>query len=198
MNPIVDPGLAGRSPVQLAVQNVVAAARIADALPLAVLVAKIPGAVLPKRSYPGIVLRLSSPQAVCHIYRSGKIVLKGFGSADRLPGAFASVVEVLRAAGIALLEPVPEPRIINLVASGKFGERISLLRFAMALDLERVEYDPEQFAGLVYRADAGGVALIFASGAIVVMGMRSLDQAHVVLSEVEGVIDSVGAWQSCD
>ncbi len=198
MNPMVDPGLAGRSPVQLAVQNVVAAARIADALPLAVLVAKIPGAVLPKRSYPGIVLRLSSPRAVCHIYRSGKIVLKGFGSVDRLPGAFAAVVEVLRATGIALLDPVPEPRIINLVASGKFGERISLLRFAMALDLERVEYDPEQFAGLVYRADAGGVALVFASGAIVVMGMRSLDQAHAVLSEVEGVIDGVGAWQSGD
>ena len=29
------------------------------------------------------------------------------------------------------------------------------------------------------------MALVFASGAIVVMGMRSLDQAHAVLSEVE-------------
>ncbi len=66
----------------------------------------------------------------------------------------------------------------------------------MALDLERIEYDPETFAGLVYRARAGGTALVFASGAIVVMGARSVEQARDVAAEVRDVIDGVGAWHS--
>lgn len=180
--------------LRLWVQNVVAVARVADGLPLAELAARIPGAAHPKRNYPGIFLRVPGSKAACHVYESGKVVLTGLSAVDRLGPALAAVVETLRAAGAELLEPVPEGRVINLVATGNLGERIALFRFALALDLERIEYDPELFAGLVYRARAGGTALVFASGAIVVMGARSLEQAQSVATEVRDVIDGVGAW----
>lgn len=197
MNAAVAPAAGDTAVVRLAVQNVVAVARIAEALPLSEIAESIPGVEYPKRKYPGIVLRFAGPRVACHVYDSGKIVLTGLGTVDSLPGAFSAVVAALRGAGAVLVDPIPEPRIINVVASGNLGERISLLRLALALDLERVEYDPEHFAGLIFRASSGGVALVFASGAIVVMGVRSVDQAREVVAEVRGMIDTVGAWHTC-
>ncbi|MEN6518427.1 MAG: hypothetical protein ABFC38_09565 [Methanospirillum sp.] len=180
--------------LRLWVRNVVAVARVADALPLAALATRIPGAAHPKKNYPGIFLRVPGTKAACHVYESGKVVLTGLAAVDRIGPALAAVVETLRAAGAELLVPVPAARVINLVATGNLGMKIALSRFALALELERIEYDPEQLAGLVYRARAGGTALVFASGAIVVMGARSLEQAQAVATEVRDVIDGVGAW----
>jgi transcription initiation factor TFIID TATA-box-binding protein len=178
------------------VQNVVAVARVADALPLAELAARIPGTVYPKRNYPGLFLRIPGPRAACHVYDSGKVVFTGLVTVDHLQAALAAVVDTLRSAGAELREPVPEARVVNLVASGNLGDRVSLLRLALALALERVEYDPEQCAALFYRARAGGTASVFASGAFVVMGARSVEQARAVAAEVRNVIDTVGAWHS--
>ena len=188
------PAAADMVVLRFRVQNVVAVGRVADALPLAELAATIPGAAHPRKNYPGILLRLPGPKVACHVYESGKIVLTGLGAVDQLQAAFAAVVETLRAAGAALLEPVPEARVINLVASGNLGGKIALFRLALALGLERVEYDPEHFAALVYRVRDGGTALVFASGAFVVMGARSVEQARAVAIEVRGLIDTVGAW----
>jgi transcription initiation factor TFIID TATA-box-binding protein len=104
-------------------------------------------------------------------------------------------VDALRKGGATLFEPVPEPRVVNLVASGNLGARIALSRLAIALELERVEYDPEQFAGLVYRS-GDGTALVFASGAVVIMGARSVEGARSVAAEVRDVVDRVGAWHA--
>lgn len=196
MSSAVVPMPADLAVFRLRVYNVVAAARVADALPLAELAARIPGAAHPKKNYPGLLLHVPGSKVACHVYDSGKMVLTGLTTVEHLEAALAAVVETLRAAGAELLEPVPAARVINLVASGNLGERIALSRLALALDLERIEYDPEHFAGLVYRARAGGTALVFASGAIVVMGARSVEQARTVATEVRDLIDSVGAWHS--
>lgn len=196
MNAVNAPAEADLAEIRLRVQNIVAVARVADALPLAELAAAIPGSEFPKRDYPGLFLRIPGTRVSCHLYDSGKIMLTGLVDMDRIQPALASVVGILRAAGVELLEPVLEPRVINLVASGNFGERIALLRLALTLNLERVEYDPEHFAAIVYRARAGGTALVYASGRFVVMGVRAVDRALAVALEVRDVIDAVDAWHS--
>ena len=185
-----------RAPPRLWVQNVVAVARVADALPLAELAAKLPGAGRPKQNGPGLLIRLPGSRVSCRVYGSGRVVFTGLGAVDHLEGALASVVALLREAGGDVLEPATDVRVINLVASGNLGRKIALLRLALALDLERVEYDPEISAALVYRARGGGTALVFASGAIVVMGARSVEQARAVAGEVRDVVDATGAWQA--
>ncbi len=54
-----------------------------------------------------------------------------------------------RGAGAALDEPVPDPTIGNLVASGTLGGKVALHRLAISRNLDRIEFDPEQFPGLV-------------------------------------------------
>lgn len=195
MSATVASATAGSPALRLRVQNVVAVARVADTLPLVGIAEAIPGAEYPRGTYPGIVIRLAGPRVSCHVFDSGKIVLTGLGDVGHLEPAYAAVIGALRGAGIALADPLPEARVINLVASGHLGERVSLFRLAVALELERVEYDPEHFAGLVYRAPGGGTALLFASGALVIMGARSVEQALAVANGLRDAVDATGSWQ---
>ena len=178
----------------LKIQNVVATVRVATALDLAELAERIPGADYDKKKFPGLVLRMSSPKVVVLAFAPGKLVLTGMPHPDVLPSAFSNVLEILRDAG-AELESFDPPRVVNIVTSGSFGEGVALQRLAIAMNLEHIEYEPEVFPGLVYRvADPKGVALVFGSGAFVVTGTLTEDQAVRVAAEVRHAIDQAGAW----
>ncbi|MDL0145943.1 transcription factor, partial [Halobacterium salinarum] len=54
-----------------------------------------------------------------------------------------------------------------------------------SLGLERVEYEPEQFPGLIYRSDSvSGVVLIFASGKAVITGLSSREKLNQTAKKV--------------
>jgi transcription initiation factor TFIID TATA-box-binding protein len=58
--------------------------------------------------------------------------------------------------------------------SGDLGNQLNLNAVAIGLGLEQVEYEPEQFPGLIFRVDDPDVvALLFGSGRIVVTGAKS-------------------------
>jgi transcription initiation factor TFIID TATA-box-binding protein len=178
----------------LRIQNVVATGRVATVLDLDELAGRIPGARYDKTKFPGLVLHRSSPKVAALIYTPGKIVLTGMRHPDLLPAAFSSVLEVLRAAG-AELEPFDPPHVVNMVSSGRFGDGVSLQRFAIAMNLEQIEYEPEMFPGLVYRvAEPRAVALVFGSGSFVVTGTRTEAQSARAVVEVRNAIDQAGAW----
>ncbi|HIH03278.1 MAG TPA: TATA-box-binding protein [Methanoregulaceae archaeon] len=179
-------------PATLQVRNVVASARVAGALRLHDLAATVPGAEFDP-SFPRLILRLSAPKASALIFSSGKVVLTGMRSPETVAPALAAVLDVLRGAGAELDRPVPAPRIVNLVASGTLGEKVALHRLAISRDLDRIEFDPEMFSGLVYRSEAGGVALVFGTGSLVVTGTRSLEGARAVAAEVRAIVTAAGA-----
>jgi transcription initiation factor TFIID TATA-box-binding protein len=57
------------------------------------------------------------------------------------------------------------------VSSADLGETLNLEAIAIGLGLEDVEYEPEQFPGLVYRLDDPRVViLLFGSGKAAVTG----------------------------
>ena len=179
--------------LSLTVTNIVASVKVADVLDLDDLARAIPGADYNKQRFSGLVYRRRSPKFAALVFTSGKVNLVGVQHPDAVAPALAALLEALRTAGAALT-PDPQPRVVNLVASGNLGTGVSLLRLAVALDLEDIEYEPEVFPGLVYRAHAGGVALIFSSGAIIVAGTLSIHQAQVVSDEVRHLVDKAGAW----
>jgi transcription initiation factor TFIID TATA-box-binding protein len=185
-------GIGPLQPKALHVRNVVASAKVAGNLPVEDLAAMIRGAEFNRRLH-RLVIRLTTLKATALIFGSGKVVLTGLSDPGTAAPALAAVLEVLRHAGVALKGPVPVPRVVNLVASGSLGGRILLYRLAIARNFDRVEFDPEQFPGLVYRSTAGGVALIFGTGSIVIVGARSIESAEAVAAEVWSVIDASGA-----
>ncbi|MCK4550691.1 MAG: TATA-box-binding protein [Candidatus Aenigmarchaeota archaeon] len=79
----------------------------------------------------------------------------------------------------------------NVVASCHAGTQIPLNRLAM--ELERTEYEPEQFPGLVLRLDdPKSAALIFNTGKIVLTGTKSPEQAEVGVENLVKLIRTLG------
>ena len=71
-----------------------------------------------------------------------------------------------------------------------FRTRIPLSRLIVALKMERVEYEPEQFPGLIYRGDAG-TALLFSSGKVILAGFKDPGAMEVFASGLKAKIEKI-------
>lgn len=79
----------------------------------------------------------------------------------------------------------------NVVASTSLGQKFDLGLITVAID--RVEYEPEQFPGLVYHLDEPkAAALIFGSGKIVCTGAKSIEEAKIAIEKIVEKIKEAG------
>lgn len=88
----------------------------------------------------------------------------------------------------SVMTPVVEKEVLrdvkNIVATGTVNTTFDLSQLAILLGLDSVEYEPEQFPGLMYRdQEHGCVFLVFASGKIVCTGLKTPEQAENALED---------------
>ena len=82
-------------------------------------------------------------------------------------------------------------RVENIVASVILEDRIDLEKVANAY--HSVEYDPEQFPGLVFRLQNPKAAvLVFNTGKMVVTGLKREEEAEIVVNKVIEKIRKAG------
>ena len=82
-------------------------------------------------------------------------------------------------------------KIENVVASASLGVPIKLEK--LVANLDGIEYEPEQFPGLVMRLkDPKAAALIFSSGKIVCTGAKSPKDAKLVISKIVKKMNKLG------
>jgi len=82
-------------------------------------------------------------------------------------------------------------KIENVVASASLGVNVKLERIVSNMD--GIEYEPEQFPGLVLRLkDPKAAALIFSSGKIVCTGAKSPKDAKLVISRIVYKMNRIG------
>lgn len=123
-------------------------------------------------SFPGLVFRLKDPKTATLLFRSGKIVCTGSKSLDEVKRTVHMVVESVKKAGVPV-SGSPAFVVQNIVASADLGQPINLTSTVISLGLEKVEYEPEVFPGLVYRLDGPKVViLLFGSGKLVCTGAK--------------------------
>nr|WP_082146822.1 TATA-box-binding protein [Halostagnicola sp. A56] len=116
-------------------------------------------------------------------------------SEEEVRESLSIVSETLRELGIEVTE-TPTIEIQNIVASVDFGTRFNLNATAIGLGLEDVEYEPEQFPGLVYRLeDPSAVALLFGSGRAVITGAKTTDAVAHTTNAVETRLTDLGLFQ---
>ena len=139
--------------------------------------------------YHGIIARFSESGPAVLIYRSGSFSISGAESLEQLSenfGRFENEMEAL----LGKVEYEIEFEIRNLVHRTTIpveetGGSLNLNALAIGLEVENVEYEPEQFPGLMYRPpDLPGLYLIFASGALVSTGHADPDIASDGIEEV--------------
>jgi transcription initiation factor TFIID TATA-box-binding protein len=111
------------------------------------------------------------------LYTSGKYILRGGDSYDSMETLHNRFVELLGDVGIDVDDVQYE--IKNVVCVADLERNVDLNQLAILLGMEAVEYEPEQFPGLVYRpTDSPCVLLIFSTGKVVVTGGRSKEDAE--------------------
>ena len=168
----------------LEIENVVASTGIEQELDLDQLGDDLAGTDYDPDEFPGLIYRIQSPKAAVLIFRSGKMVCTGAASVDEAHQAIHTLFDELRSLGIAV---GTEADIIiqNMVAGGELGQRLNLIAIAVGLGLEDVEYEPEQFPGLVYRLpNATVVGLLFGSGKLVITGCKSFEDATKAIETI--------------
>lgn len=75
-----------------------------------------------------------------------------------------------------ILDVKLEPLVRNIVSSGDLGRKIKLETLVRILP--RSIYEPTQFTGLIYRIFESIVALIFASGKVVIAGAKTIRELN--------------------
>jgi transcription initiation factor TFIID TATA-box-binding protein len=79
----------------------------------------------------------------------------------------------------------------NVVASTAIGQELDLQ--SLAMDLKGVDFDPDNFPGLVYRTqNPHAAALIFRSGKIVCTGAESVPDVHEAIEVVFEKLSALG------
>ena len=133
--------------------------------------------------FPGLVLRIKEPKTSALLFTSGKIVCTGAKDISNAKKAVHKIIDSLKKVKIKItIEPKLE--IQNLVGAGELG--VSLNLNSLAMKLRNVEYEPEQFPGLVYKIKNPFHAtfLLFSNGKIVCTGAKSEEEMKKCLEQL--------------
>jgi len=175
----------------LKIENIVASGVIADSIDLVEVSKQIPSCELNTKRFPGAVYRIENPKIASLIFSSGKVVLTGIRDKKALTDGLGIIMKSLKGAGVATYDE-PKVAITNIVCSYDIGKYINLNKVVITLNLENIEYEPEQFPGLVYRIkDPKIVALLFSSGKIILTGGKNLDDIKRGLDFLEQKLESI-------
>lgn len=175
----------------LKIENIVASGAIADSINLSEIAARVKSCELNTKRFPGAVFRIDKPKIASLIFSSGKVVLTGIRDEEALKTGLDQIIREMKKAGVETYE-TPRVAITNIVCSYDIGKYINLNKLVITLNLENIEYEPEQFPGLVYRiGDPKIVALLFSSGKIILTGGKNLEDIRRGLDLLEQKLANV-------
>ena len=178
--------------MKIRIENVVATTSVGVELDLKVIALALDGAEYEPEQFPGIVYRIKEPKTATLLFRSGKLVCTGAKSIDDVHTAIKTVIQRVSEAGIRVTKD-PKIEVQNIVASSDLQTDLNLNAIAISLGLDRVEYEPEQFPGLVYRIDVPKVvALLFGSGKIVCTGAKKTEDIKVAVQKIYDELNTAG------
>ena len=178
---------------EVIVENIVASTSFADKLDLDAIAQSLEEAEYEPEQFPGLVYRLNEPKTATLLFRSGKANCTGAKNIENVRKTVEIIADKLRKMGIEVYKNEDLKIVIqNIVAISDLETELNLNEVAMGLGLENVEYEPEQFPGLVYRIDDPKVAmLLFGSGKIVCTGARKTEDVSVAVEKLSKELSSL-------
>ncbi len=187
----MEDGLTVPRDLKVHVVNVVASVHLGLKIDLESIASTLVGASYEPEQFPGLVYRLDEPKAAALIFSTGKIICTGARSIELMQLAVEKILEKLRSAGVEIAATSPKVVVQNIVATAALGGELNL--DAIAVSLDNVEYEPEQFPGLVYRmSDPKVVLLLFGSGKIVITGGKSMSDVRGAAANIDKELKDLG------
>src|SRR5258708_7002991 len=177
---------------KIRIENVVASTSLGDQLDLQAIALGLDGAEYEPEQFPGLIYRLKEPKTAILLFRSGKVVCTGAKSMTEVETSIAKVSQQIKKGG-QKINLHPKIEVQNIVASSDLESEINLNAIAVTLGLDRVEYEPEQFPGLVCRIEEPRVVvLLFGSGKLVCTGARKPSDVEVAVKKITKELRGAG------
>ncbi len=178
--------------VEVKVENIVASTIFAEKLDLDMIAQSLEEAEYEPEQFPGLVYRLKNPKTATLLFRSGKSNITGAKNIEDVRKTIDIIAEKLKKLGMDVHKNL-EIVVQNMVATADLGGELNLSEVAISLGLENVEYEPEQFPGLVYRIREPKVAmLLFGSGKIVCAGAKKVEDISIAVEALLEKLTSMG------
>jgi len=177
---------------RIRIENVVASTSLGDELDLQSVAYTLDGAEYAPEQFPGVIYRLAKPKTAILLFRSGKVVCTGGKSMKQVVESVRTVSEMIRKGGQKIIMH-PKIQVQNIVATSDLESEINLNSIAITLGLDRVEYEPEQFPGLVCRLEQPRVVvLLFGSGKLVCTGARRPSDVSLAVEMISNQLRDAG------
>ncbi|SIR73530.1 TATA binding protein of transcription factor TFIID [Haladaptatus litoreus] len=174
------------------IENIVASTQIKQELDVKQLGADLEGGIYDHEQFPGVIFRSPTTQATMLLYRSGKIISTGANCIEDVEEGYRILFSHLRTLGIAVTAQ-PSITIQNLVSSADLRISLDLNALAIGLGIEEIEYEPEQFPGLVYRPDGISIViLVFNNGKLIITGAKTESETQIGVERVKSRLTELG------
>jgi transcription initiation factor TFIID TATA-box-binding protein len=131
---------------------------------------------------------LCFPKCKVLLFKSGKYQILGLTSVEDIKSTLKLVKKTLKP--FIVPEKINLPRVINIVGLINTERKIPLIKLLEKNPQENIEYEPEQFPGLILRK-MGCTALIFSNGKILLNGLTDIDDMKKISSELITMIDKL-------
>lgn len=177
------------SSCNIEIKNMVAKLDLDAELNLSYLSSQFPNSSYNPERYPSLIFRPEGSSTVL-ITMSGILLFTGGNSMESVSEAYRQVSKELNKIGLKNIKDEDEIRIVNVVSVFDLEMELDLNCLSIELGLENIEYNPEQFPGLIYRVENGPVALIFTSGKTVITGAESTDEILDATDTVRELVSS--------
>ncbi len=152
----------------------------------------VKGAEYEPEQFPGLVYKSSDPKTAMLLFRSGKGNCTGAKNIEDIHKTVDTIADILRNLGVDVYKNI-KIVVQNIVAVGDLEGELDLTETAMALGMENIEYEPEQFPGMVYRMkEPHVVILIFSTGKIVCTGGRNVEDVSKAVEKLSKELNSLG------
>lgn len=175
------------------VENIVASTTFAKTLDLNLIAESITNTEYEPNRFPGLVYRIKHPKTATLLFTSGKGICTGAKNVEDIKEIIHKISDDLQRIGLDVYEKKDlDFEIRNIVATATLNGELNLSQVAMGLGLENIEYEPEQFPGLVYRImEPKVVMLLFSSGKIVCTGGTTTTDVSTAVEKLSSELHSL-------
>ena len=177
----------------ITIENIVVYAQVADNLDIEQIAEKLPEFKYNPDEFLGLTLKLDDPKTVVLLLPSGKAVCTGAKKIKDAETAIKKLVDKIKGKKIKVKKNL-KFETENIIASTDLEKELDLDLISKGLLLDKVDYEPEQFQGLIYRMDdIGASLLLFSSGKVVCTGTKKIEDATNAIEEMKEKLTSLGA-----
>ncbi|CRH00607.1 TATA-box-binding protein, putative [Plasmodium relictum] len=176
--------------ISLKIHNIISSANLCIEIDLRLIAVSIRNAEYNPSKINTLIIRLNKPKCTALIFKNGRIMLTGTKTKnDSIYGCkkIGKIIKIITNKSVKF----QNFKIENIIASANCNMPIRLEMLAHD-HKEYCNYEPELFAGLVYRykptSKLKSVILIFVSGKIIITGCKSIQKLNTVFQDIYNVL----------